>query len=235
MGKLKNRIALITGASRGIGLAIARALAQEGATLILVARHRAPLVQVARQLAGGRPLVADVSAPGDVRRLARQVRRHYGRLDILVNNAGVFTYKPFVRTTLRDWRASLETNLTSIFLLTQAALPLLARSRNPHLVNILSISSRQAFTNCSAYTASKFGALGLTRVLSEELRPLRMRVTAILPGPTDTHLAGAFDFPIRRARLIQPDDIAAAVLGALVQPARTNIEEILLLPSAGSL
>ena len=235
MGKLHGKIVLVTGASRGIGLAIARALAREEAKLILVARHRLALARAAEQVPESWPLAGDVSKPGDVSRIARQVRRRYGRLDVLVNNAGVFTYKPFVRTSLRDWRANLGTNLTSLFLLTQATLPLLARSRSPHLVNILSISSRRAFANCSAYTASKFGALGLTRVLTEELRPRRIRVTAILPGPTDTRLAGAFDFPVRRARLIQPEDIAAAVLGAIVQPPRTTVEEMVLLPSAGSL
>ena len=103
----------------------------------------------------------DVTKPGEVKQLFATVKKKIRRLDILINNAGVFTYKPFAKTTLEDWKRNIDTNLTSIFLTTQAALPLLKRSQG-EVVNILSISSRIAFPNCSAYTAAKFGALGLT-------------------------------------------------------------------------
>jgi NAD(P)-dependent dehydrogenase (short-subunit alcohol dehydrogenase family) len=234
MGNLSEKVILVTGASRGIGLAIAQTLGREGARLVLVGRERRALQRATRQVpADSLPVVADVTRPADVARLSRTVRRRYRHLDVLVNCAGVFTYKPFARTTLRDWRANIETNLTSIFLTTQAALPLLRCGG--HLINILSVSSRQAFPNCAAYCASKFGALGLTEVLREELRERGIRVTAILPGSTDTRLAKEFDFPVDRRKLIQPDDVAAAVLGAILQPARTTVEEILLMPSSGSL
>jgi NADP-dependent 3-hydroxy acid dehydrogenase YdfG len=146
----------------------------------------------------------------------------------------VFTYKPFARTTLAEWQKNIDTNLTALFLTTRAALPLLSSCRG-HVVNILSISSREAYPNCSAYSASKFGALGFTRVLREELRPLGIRVTAILPGSTNTRLKNEFDFSVRVRELIQPKDVAGAVLGALLQPRRTAVEEIVLMPSRGSL
>ena len=157
-----------------------------------------------------------------------------GQLDILINNAGVFTFKPFASTSLDEWRCNVETNLTALFLCTHAALPLLCRSRSAHLVNILSVSSIHAYANCSAYTASKFGALGLTRVLREELRPLKIRVTGILPGSTNTRLTNQFGFPVCRIDLIQPPDVAEAVFSALTQPPRTTVEEVLLMPSQGS-
>lgn len=236
MGKLEGKVVVVTGASRGIGLAIAQVLGREGASLVLAARHREALRRAAKQLpSGALALVADVTRPAEVSRLFRIVRRRHGHLDVLVNNAGVFTYKPFVRTTLEDWRKNIETNLTALYLTTRAALPLWARSRASHLVNILSISSQQAFANCSAYTASKFGALGLTRVLAQELRARKVRVTAILPGTTDTRMVSGFDFAVARSKLIQPQDVAEAVLGALVQPRRTAVEEIILLPSSGPL
>ena len=235
MPMLKDKVVVVTGGSRGIGLAIACVCGSEGARVALLGRHRDVLRKAARQIPGAAALVADVTQAQQVTRAFRQVRERFGRVDILVNNAGVFTYKPFAQTTLADWRRNLETNLTSIFLVTRAALPLLARGRTPHLVNILSISSRSAFPNCSAYTASKFGALGLTRVLAQELREQGIRVTAVLPGATNTRLIDEFDFPFHRDQIVQPEDVAAAVLAALVAPPRTTAEEIVLTPSKGSL
>jgi NAD(P)-dependent dehydrogenase (short-subunit alcohol dehydrogenase family) len=235
MGKLDGKVILVTGGSRGIGLAIAQRLGSEGARLVLVARKEAALHKAAEELPGGALVVkADVTKAVQVQRLFKVVGRELGRLDILINNAGVFTYKPFVSTSLDDWRRNIDTNLTSLFLCTRAALPLLRRSRAAHLVNILSVSSLQSFANCSAYTASKFGALGLTRVLREELRPLKIRVTGILPGSTNTRLTNEFGFPVCRIDLIQPADVAEVVFGALAQPPRTTLEEILLMPSQGS-
>lgn len=235
MGQLEGKVILVTGASRGIGLAIARALGKEGARQILVGRSARALGRAAAQVPGGAlSFPTDVTRPAEVSRLFGTVRKRFRRLDVLVNNAGVFTYKPFARTTLADWQKNIDTNLTALFLTTRAALPLLARCHG-HVVNILSISSREAFPNCSAYSASKFGALGFTRVLREELRPLRIRVTAILPGSTNTRLKDEFDFSVRERDLVQPEDVAAVVLGALVQPRRTTVEEIVLMPSRGSL
>jgi NAD(P)-dependent dehydrogenase (short-subunit alcohol dehydrogenase family) len=235
MRKLKNRVAVVTGASRGIGLAIAQALARTGAEVVLVARNRKALESARKKLGGKASVVfADVGKPTDVDRVFKQVKRRHGRLDILVNCAGIFTYKPFTETTLEDWQRNLATNLTSLFLTAKAALPLWQGSRHAHLVNILSSSSRYAFPSCSAYTAAKFGALGLTRVLRKELRPQGIRVTAILPGLTDTEMLNEFDFEVPRERVMQPEDVAAAVISALQQPERTSVEEIYLMPSAGA-
>ena len=233
---LKNRVAVVTGGSRGIGLAIAQGLVRAGAEVVLVSRNRKAL-EVARKKLGARAsvVVADVGRPADIDRLFRQVKRRHGRLDILVNCAGIFTYKPFAETTLEDWQSNLATNLTSLFLTAKAALPLWEKSSHAHLVNILSTSSRHAFANCSAYTAAKFGALGLTRVLREELQPKGIRVTAILPGLTDTGMLGEFNFEIARDRVMQPEDVADAVIAALQQPARTAVNEVLLMPAAGAI
>jgi NAD(P)-dependent dehydrogenase (short-subunit alcohol dehydrogenase family) len=235
MGQLDGKVVLLTGASRGIGLAIAKTLGEQGARLILVARHRGPLEQAAAQVPGALlTLPIDVTKPSDVKRLFATVQKRVHRLDVLINNAGVFTFKPFVRTTLDDWRRNLETNLTSLFLTTQAALPMLRRSHGD-VINILSISSRVSFPNCSAYSASKFGALGLTDVLRKELRALGIRVTAILPGMTNTRMKKEFDSPVAAQDLLQPEDVAAAVRSALEQPRRATVEEIMLLPSGGTI
>lgn len=236
MSKLQGKVVVVTGGSRGIGLAIARACAAEGASLAIVGRDRKALARAAREMTGDvQTIAADITQPSQVTRVFSRIRERFGRVDALVNNAGVFTYKPFVRTTLADWRRNIETNLTAVFLATRAVLPLFARSRAPHLINILSISSREAFPKCSAYTASKFGALGLTRVLRQELRELGIRVTAVLPGATNTRLMDEFDFKVHREQVIQPEDVAAAVLAVLVTPGRTTLEEIVLTPTRGSL
>ena len=235
MNKLEGKVIVVTGGSRGIGLAIAQRLGKEGARLVLVARHEAALREAGEEVPGGATVIkADITQPRQVERLFRTVERRMGQLDILINNAGVFTFKPFESTSLDEWRCNIETNLTALFLCTHAALPLLCRNRSAHLVNILSVSSVHAYANCAAYTASKFGALGLTRVLREELRPLKIRVTGILPGSTNTRLTDQFGFPVCRIDLIQPSDVAEAVFGALTQPPRTTVEEILLMPSQGS-
>jgi NAD(P)-dependent dehydrogenase (short-subunit alcohol dehydrogenase family) len=235
MGRLDGKVALVTGGSRGIGLAVAEAASREGASLILAAREPKALEFAEEAVPGSRTFAADVTDPQQVERLFRHIRKEHGRLDVLVNSAGVFTFKPFARTRLDEWRANLDTNLTALFLVVKAALPLLARSRAPHIVNVLSVSSVRAFANCSAYCASKFGALGFTRVLAEELRPKKVRVTAVLPGSTNTRMMRQFGFPVDRAELVQPEDVAEAVLAALVQPSRTTIEEILVTPSRGAL
>ena len=239
MRRLEGKVALVTGASRGIGCAIARALLDEGAHTFLVSRRREAVRKLAAawNAAGGRAeaLSADVTREGEVYRLIARVKKRSGRLDILINNAGVFTYKPFEKTTLEDWRSNIDTNLTGTFLCTRAALPLLKRKRGGHILNIISLAGREAYENCSAYCASKFGALGLSRVLAEELRPFGIRVTAILPGPVRTKMIQKLGLRVPKGRILEPEDVARTVVEALTQPQRASLEEIVLRPARGSL
>ncbi len=239
MRRLEGKVALVTGASRGIGCAIARALLDEGAHTFLVSRRREAVQKLAAawSAAGGRAeaLSADITREREVYRLIARVKKRSGRLDILINNAGVFTYKPFGKTTLEDWRSNIDTNLTGTFLCTRAALPLLKRKRGGHILNIISVAGREAYENCSAYCASKFGALGLSRVLAEELRPFGIRVTAILPGPVRTKMIQKFGVRVPKGRILEPEDVARTVVEALTQPQRASLEEIVLRPARGSL
>ncbi len=239
MRRLEGKVALVTGASRGIGCAIARALLDEGAHTFLVSRRREAVRKLAAawNAAGGRAeaLSADVTREREVYGLIARVKKRSGRLDILINNAGVFTYKPFGKTTLDDWRSNIDTNLTGAFLCTRAALPLLKRKRGGHILNIISVAGREAYENCSAYCASKFGALGLSRVLAEELRPFGIRVTAILPGPVRTKMIQKLPVRVGKGRILEPEDVARTVVEALTQPSRASLEEIVLRPARGSL
>src|SRR5579859_4419508 len=158
MGKLQDKVVVVIGGSRGIGLAVAEICRRENAQLVIAGRDRTALARAAAALKEDTVAIrADVTRPADVNRLFQRIQQQFGRIDVLVESAGVFTFKPFVRTTLSDWKKNIDSNLTSLFLTTQAALPLLESSKAAHLVNILSVSSTHAFPNCSAYCASKFG------------------------------------------------------------------------------
>ena len=234
---LAGQVAVITGASQGIGLAIAQEFARAGADIVITSRSRARLARAARQITGsGRcmSVVADVSRAVDVRRLFQRIERSFGRIDILVNNAGAGRFVPLARLALEEWEHTLATNLTGTFLCAQAALRLMRRRKRGHIVNMISVAGKQAFRDMAAYCASKFGALGFTRVLAEEVRGQGIRVTAILPGATDTPFWDRAPFHVDRRKLIPPEEVARAVLCAVTAGAETTVEEIVLRPSAGN-
>lgn len=234
---LTGQVALVTGASQGIGLAIARALAHAGADLVIASRSRARLERAAQLMQGsGRffAVAADVSRAVEVKRLFGRVQQSFGRLDILVNNAGTGGFVPLTRLSLREWESTIATSLTGTFLCAQAALRLMRQRKRGHIVNIISVAGKESFREMAAYCAAKFGALGFTRVLAEEVRPLGIRVTAILPGATDTSFWNRAPFGVDRKKLIPPQEVARAVLTAITAPASTVFEEIVLRPSVGN-
>jgi len=235
---LKNKVALVTGASRGLGLAIARALAEEGCHLVLTARSLPPLERAGRKLSqrGVRVLakVCDVRDPDSVKALEASVRRQFGRVDILVNNAGVaHANLPVSKLPYKAWREVIDTNLTGMFLVTREILPLMRKGGV--IVNNLSIAATRVFAGLSAYNASKHGALGLTNTLREELRTSGIRVIAVLAGATDTEIWQTLWPEAPRAKMMKPETVAQAVVSALVLPATATVEELAILPSAGVL
>jgi NAD(P)-dependent dehydrogenase (short-subunit alcohol dehydrogenase family) len=235
---LKGKIALVTGATQGIGLEIARALADEGCALILSARNQARLRTVETQLA--RKKVRVLAVPGDVRdeqsvtELFAAIRQQFGRLDILVNSAGVaHAFIPVGKLPLETWDDVLATNLTGMFLVTQAALPLMKRGAT--IANVLSMSAKRAFPNLAAYNASKFGALGFTSTLRAELRSEGIRVIALLPGATDTPIWDTLWPDAPREKMIHPATVARALVDALKLPPESTVEELDIMPTAGAL
>jgi NAD(P)-dependent dehydrogenase (short-subunit alcohol dehydrogenase family) len=231
-------VALVSGASHGIGLAIARALGIRGCDLVVTARGRSSLEQAGRELSrvGRRVLVhtCDVRDPDSVRRLARAVKKQFGRIHILVNNAGVaHPSLPVEEVSYELWKEVLDTNLTGTFLVTQAMLPLMRRGAT--VVNNLSIAATQVFRNCSAYCASKHGALGLTNALREELRSRGIRVMGLLPGATDTGIWNVLWPEAPRKKMISANTVAEAVASALIVPEQAAVEELKIGPSTGPL
>lgn len=236
---LKGAVAIVTGASGGIGAATVARLSAAGARLALAARNPGRLDRVLQDCAAaGAEAIAlptDVTHSVDVEALVRATVSRFGRVDVLVNAAGVFATAPILDQDEGLFDRQIAANLKSLFLTCRAVLPHLAAHHGGHIVNVLSIAAREAFLGNGAYCASKWGALGFTRVLAQEARPQGVRVTAVLPGATDTPIWDAIDWAPDRARMMRPDDVARAILSALTAPPSAGVEEIVIGPPAGVL
>ena len=233
--RLRGRVALITGANRGIGLAVAKALAAEGCDLIITARTESTLKQWSRELAqqGSRVLAksCDVSDERSINSLFAAVKKEFGRLDFLINNAGISHAMAAIdRLSPKVWQDVIATNLTGMFLCTRAALPLM--SGGASIVNNLSVAAKGVFAGESAYCASKHGALGFTNTLREEVRGRGIRVIALLPGSTDTDIWDQFMPEAPRKSMSRPETVARAVLDALLLSSDSTLEEITIRPTA---
>jgi NADP-dependent 3-hydroxy acid dehydrogenase YdfG len=241
---LAGRVALVTGASSGIGVATARALAAAGAHVSIAARRQDRLDAVARDLqkSGAKVLVlaADLLREEENRRIVAATEAHFGRLDILVNNAGVMLLSPVDGANSDDWRRMLELNVLAPMVSSQAALPGMRARGDGHIVNISSTAGRIANPNVSGYSASKFGIVAFSESLRREVYKDKIRVTVIEPGIVETELrehiphAGtkqAIDAFAASVRQLQPEDVANAVLYCVSQPPHVNINEILMRPT----
>ena len=235
---LAGRTALITGASRGIGAATARALAGAGARLALVARGAEALHALARELGAGHlVVVADCTKAPDVARLAAEVTAWAGGApDILVNNAGIY---PRARLTDQDpdeFAATLDVNLAAPFRVLHAFLPAMRARRSGHVVSIGTVADRSIWPMNGAYSASKYGLRALHEVLYAEARGSGVRATLVSPGAVDTgiwdeHEAELGKTLASRAAMLKPDDVARAVLYTLAQPPHMTVYELRLSPS----
>jgi len=241
---LAGRVALVTGASSGIGDATARALVQAGAKVAIAARRRERLDVLARELnaAGNEVLVlaADLAREYENRRIVADTEKHFGRLDILVNNAGVMLLSPVDGANSDDWRQMLELNTLAPMVSSQAALPGMRSRGGGHIVNISSTAGRIANPAASGYSASKFGIVAFSESLRREVYKDNIRVSVIEPGVVATELrdhipdAGtkqALNTWASSMRQLQPEDVANAVLYCVTQPAHVNVNEILMRPT----
>ena len=212
-------VAIVTGGGRGIGAAVARALTARGLRVTVFARTAEEL---ARVVAGGGAALAvagDVSREADVARLVAEHEGALGPCDVLVNNAGILVRGAVDALDPAGWRASLEVNLTGPFLCARAVLPGMKARRRGRVVNVASISATLGTPEASAYNASKWGLLGLTKCLAEELRPFGVQALAVSPGSTDTELLRQTPFP----PAMTPEDVATAVVyAALDAPAAST-------------
>lgn len=231
---LAGQVAVVTGAGRGIGAAIARSLASLGARTVLCGRSRDPLEATAAAIRdqGGQPAVmeCDVTELSSVESVAERVARTFGRLDVLVNNAGIGgSGGPLHQLAPHVWDNVFNTNLRGVYYCIRSFAPLMIRERNGHIINISSISGKNALPNGAAYAASKWGLNGLSYSVAEELRVHNIRVSVICPGSTHTEFS---PHPGKNAeKMLQPDDVALAVAMIVSQAPRSFASEIVLRPT----
>jgi NADP-dependent 3-hydroxy acid dehydrogenase YdfG len=241
---LQGKVALVTGASSGIGEATALALARAGARVAIAARRRERLDGVARRIADLRAeslvLQADVARPEEAESIVAKTVERWDRLDVLVNNAGLMLLSPIDRARVEDWRRMLDLNLLGLMAATRAALPHMRKQKDGHVVNISSTAGRVANPDASVYAATKFGVGAFSEALRREVCKDNIRVTIIEPGAVATELREHVPDPETRQRIdtwatsmrqLQSEDVAAAILYAVSQPPHVNVNEILLRPT----
>ena len=233
---LQGKTCVITGGNRGIGFAFARALIEQDCNVVIAGRDAERLETAQRALSSGKAQAKairfDACDPESVQELFSAVNQSYSTVDILVNSAGVAHLpSPVIQLSIETWKRVIDTDLTGMFLSTRACLPLMPSGGT--IVNVLSIASIQAFPGNSGYHASKFGGLGFTNSLREELRGQGIRVVALLPGAVDTEMWDQFGPKVPRDKMLSADMLAETFLHVVTRPPICTIEEIRIGPVLG--
>jgi NADP-dependent 3-hydroxy acid dehydrogenase YdfG len=245
MTTLDGKVAIVTGASSGIGEATALELARQGASVALVARRHDRLVDLAGQIEeeGGKalPIEADVSDHGKVESLVTQTAGQFGGLHILVNNAGVMLLGPVEGADVEEWRRMIDVNLLGLLYCTREALPVIRDSGGGHIVNVSSVAGRQANLGSAVYNLTKWGVTGFSEALRQEAMHSGIRVTCVEPGMVETELQGHNKNPavtdaIDKMRdeigdVLAAEDVARSIVYALSQPEHVAINEVLVRPT----
>lgn len=226
-------LAIVTGASRGIGYAIAAEMARRGHRLALLARHPEPLQRAAEELASSAPptraFPCDVRDAAQVKKAFQEVVNWAGRADVLVNNAGVGGFGPIHQLSEEDWDSTLDTNLRGVFLCSKAVAPQMIKQRRGYIINISSLAGKNALAGAGAYCASKWGLMGLSKCMAEDLRAYGIRVTAICPGTVHTEFSPYAGKDPRK--MLQAEDVARVAGWLLDQDERSFASEIDLRPT----
>jgi 3-oxoacyl-[acyl-carrier protein] reductase len=232
---LQSKVAIVTGGSRGIGLAIARALTAEGAQVTVTGLSSAHLAAARKKLDGASPaavetLQADVRNPGDVNRVVDATVARFGGLDILVNNAGIGVFKEVAEMTGDEWQQVIDTNLSGVFHACRAAIPHMRRRGGGFIINISSLAGKNPFAGAAAYCASKAGLNAFSEALMQEVRYDGIRVSYVMPGSVSTGFSGG-DESKGADWKISPDEVADVVLGLLRHHPRSLPSRVELRPS----
>jgi len=229
-----NKVAIVTGSTRGIGLAVARRLAASGTNVVVSSRTAKKVMAIAKQLSDEGPgravgIACDVRDPDECASLVVGAVAAFGRLDVLVNNAGVGHMKSVKEMSLEEWRDQIETNLGGVFYCSRAAIPHLSASGDGWIINVGSLASRNSFAGGAGYNASKFGLLGMSEAMMLDLRFDGVRVSIVMPGSVQTDFGGLAS--TNKAWALQADDVALAVAQLLEFPERALVSRVEMRPT----
>lgn len=232
--RLKNKVAIVTGASRGIGKAIALAFAREGADLVVIGRSKEDLDELTTQIKTcGRQclsIIADVTKEKEVNEAAQKALDQFGKIDILVNNAGVGLFKSIRETSVEEWNQVIAVNLTGTFLFTRAVLDDMAERGQGQIINISSDVGVRTIPRAAAYCASKYGVEGFTGVLAKEVRKMGIKVGVIRPGMTDSYFNDSIQGAPEKEGWLKVEDVAEAAVYMATAPRHALIDEIMVHP-----
>lgn len=221
---MKGKVAIVTGSSRGIGKAIALELAKKGFNIVVNSRKQNDIQKFAKELNNTTKIksiavVADVRQQNEVQKLIRDTIKEFKRIDVLVNNAGVVIEKPLTKTTDKEYEFVLDTNLKGVFLCCKEVLPYMISQGSGSIINISSGAGKSGYAELSVYCASKFGVIGLTESLADEVRKYGIRVVSICPGSVATDMQKQFmteaEYERRKNSMTQPEEVAKVVLNAI--------------------
>lgn len=241
--KLEGKVALVTGASSGIGEATALALAEEGACVAIVARRQERLQALAERIGDEEkvlPIVADVMHEGQSKEAVERTRKKWGRLDILINNAGIMLLGPFDEVPMAEWERMVRVNILGVMYFTHAALPLMKEQGSGHIVNISSVAGRIASAHGAVYHATKWALGGFGDSIRQLVCSHNIRVTTIEPGAVLTELTDHIPHEETKCRIkdwvktmsaLTSEDIASSIVYATTQPPHVNVNEILIRPT----
>ena len=225
MSPLTGKVALVTGGSRGIGLATARALLTQGGSVAITATDKARLEAAAKELAKDAassrvlPIAANVRNYAEAEMAVAKTAAQFGGLDILINNAGVGVFRPVSEMTVDEWHRIMDTNVSGVFYCCHAALPHLKTRGGGWIINISSLASKNAFVNGAAYCASKSALNAFSEALMQEVRYDGIRVAYVLPGSVNTGFGGLSNTKSEWA--LQPDDVAEVIVDLIAHPSRS--------------
>lgn len=233
--ELQGKAAVVTGSTKGIGLAIAEALLQEGAKVVISARNASEVAAVAKKLSAQHPgQVAahpcDVRSESEVESLFRAADRELGGVDILVNNAGIGFFKNLEEMSLEEWNSIIETNVTGVFLCSRAAIPMMRKRGGGYIFNISSLAGKNAFPTASAYNASKFAVNGMSEALMQEVRHDGIRVSYVMPGSVNTYFNARTPDPAQEWKLTA-EDVAQVIVDLLHHNPRSLPSRVEIRPS----
>ena len=249
MISIRDKVIIVTGASRGIGKATALLLAEKGAKVVIAARNKTDLEKTAQEIKNKSKngeclaVVTDVTKEENIKNLVQSAFKKFGRIDILVNNAGIGINKPVVDFATEDWNQTIDTNLKAPFLASREVLPIMIKQKGGQIINISSGAGKNPIANYAAYCASKFGLIGFSESLALEVRNYNIKVSVLLPGTTATYFSshsakGGYASGVKKREYVNqrpknallPEEVAEAVLTLATQEPYAWTSEINLRP-----